>query len=116
MKSEATIQQEIRLAIGAKFPLWRNECGQVNYRDKQGQQRFVRYGLCKGSADLIGIRPVLITPEMVGTTIGQFVGREVKTERGRPSELQVMFLDLINRNGGIGAIVKSAEEAEEVLR
>ena len=88
----------------------------MNYRDKQGQHRFVRYGLCKGSADLIGIRPVLITPEMVGTTIGQFVGLEVKTERGRPSELQVMFLDLINRNGGIGAIVKSAEEAEEELR
>jgi ribosomal protein S19 len=39
----------------------------------------VQFGLCKGSADLIGWKRVTVTPEMVGSTVAVFTSIEVKT-------------------------------------
>ncbi len=78
--SEHEIQQRIRLAYGrGAVRLWRNNtCALV---DPQG--RFVRFGLCKGSSsDLIGLRSLEITPELVGQRLAQFVVLEVKTAQG----------------------------------
>ena len=115
MQSEAKIQHDVRLALGATIPLWRNEVGVVRFEDKQGKPRTVSFGLCKGSSDLIGIRPLLIIPEHVGRTIGQFVAFELKTVKGRATKEQKMFLELIERNGGVAAIVRSVEDAREAL-
>jgi hypothetical protein len=61
--SEQEIQQRIRLACGrGVVRLWRNNTGALV--DQQG--RFVRFGLCKGSSDLIGLRSLEITTELVG--------------------------------------------------
>ena len=109
--SEAAVLNAVRLeasSIGAR--VFRNNSGACE--DKRG--RLIRYGLANDSAamnkalkssDLIGIRPVLITPDMVGCTIGQFVAREVKradwkftaTER---ENAQLRFLELIVSLGG----------------
>lgn len=85
MKSEADVSNAVRIEASCKgAKLWRNNVGVL--MDKNG--RPVRYGLANDSkevnrviksADLIGIKPVLITPQMVGCTIGQFVSREAKT-------------------------------------
>lgn len=82
--SEAAIQNKVRLdAAKAGVIAWRNNVGAL--QDSTG--RFVRYGLCNDSAelnrkikssDLIGINPVLIKPDHVGSIIGQFWAREVK--------------------------------------
>lgn len=81
---EHKVQDDARLlASQMGWRLFRNNSGCL--KDKTG--RLVRYGLCNDtpamnkrikSSDLIGIRPVVITPDMVGSTIGQFVAREVK--------------------------------------
>lgn len=77
----------------------------------------VRYGLCnrtKGenklvkSSDLVGFRRLLITLDMVGSTVAQFAAREVKapgwTYRGTARETaQKKFIDFVNASGGDAA-------------
>ena len=68
-------------------------------------------GLCKGSSDLIGFKPVEITQEMIGKKVAIFTACEVKTKTGRATPEQIAFIDMVNKNGGIGMIVRSEEEA-----
>lgn len=102
MKSEANIQQSIRLALSEIGCLiWRNNTGA--YKDKSG--RLITYGLCKGSSDLIGISPE-----------GRFLAVEVKKEGGRVRPEQVLFCEAVRRSGGIAGICRSAEEAVKLVR
>ena len=95
-KSEAAVQQAIRLAVQERGGrVWRNNVGAA--QDPNG--RWVRYGLANDSkavndrlksADLIGVLPVTLGPEHVGHTVGQFVSIECKapgwTYRGTDRE------------------------------
>ena len=101
---EHEIQQRIRLACGrGAVRLWRNNTGALV--DQQG--RFVRFGLCKGSSDLIGLRSLEITPELVGQRLARFVAMEVKTDQGVLSREQRAFLRLVQQLGGVGAVCRS---------
>ena len=111
--SEHEIQQRIRLACGhGPVRLWRNNSGALV--DQQG--RLVRFGLCKGSSDLIGLRTLEITPDLVGQRLAQFVALEIKTARGVVSPEQRAFLALVEQLGGLAAICRSVEAAEQVLK
>jgi hypothetical protein len=118
-KSESWAQSVVRLeapSVGAM--LWRNNVGAL--QDETG--RVVRYGLANDSAavnkviksgDLIGVRKRVITPEMVGTTIGQFVSREMKPPgwhfTGTPRECaQLAFANLVVSYGGDAAFATGA--------
>lgn len=108
---ESSVSNIIRLeASQLGYRLWRNNVGALP--TPAGQ--FIRFGLANDSAqlnrkiksaDLIGIRPILITPDHIGMTIGQFISREVKhegwqysgTERERA---QLAWAELINSLGG----------------
>jgi VRR-NUC domain len=110
--SEHEIQQRIRLACGrGAVRLWRNNTGALV--DQQG--RFVRFGLCKGSSDLIGLRSIEIRPELVGQRLAQFVALEVKTAQGVLRPEQWAFLRLVQQLGGVAAPCRSVEEAEQLL-
>ncbi|TGH19551.1 MAG: hypothetical protein ERJ68_08285, partial [Aphanocapsa feldmannii 277cI] len=91
--------------------LWRNNTGGLI--DRQG--RLVRFGLCKGSSDLIGLRSVKVTTAMVGQHIGQFVAIEVKAPQGAIRPEQESYLQLVQRFGGVAAICRSVEDAEHSL-
>ena len=111
--NEHEIQQRIRLACGhGPVRLWRNNSGALV--DQQG--RLVRFGLAKGSSDLIGLRTLEITPDLVGQRIAQFVALEIKTARGVVSPEQRAFLALVEQLGGLAAICRSVEAAEQVLK
>ena len=112
MTSESGVQSLIRLnASRIGIRLWRNNVGA--YKTDEGG--WVRYGLCNESkqmnervksSDLIGIRSLTVTPEMVGTVVGQFVAREMKKplwkfrESDKRAVAQKRYIDLVNRMGG----------------
>jgi len=111
--SEQKIQQEIRIACSnGDTRLFRNNTGTL--RDANG--RPVQFGLCKGSADLIGWKRVTITPEMVGTQVAVFTSIEVKTATGRLRPEQQQWLDAVQAAGGIAGVARSVSDAETLLR
>lgn len=55
-------------------------------------------------------------PDILCLYKGFFLGLELKRENGgAPTELQLRKIKAINDNGGIGLIVRSVKEVEEVL-
>lgn len=97
---ESDLYSPILLALSrAGARVFRNNVGLARYKT-----HVVRYGLAPGSADLIG-----------WTADGRFLALEVKTARGRLTPEQRAFLDAVNRAGGIGACVRSADEALAAL-
>jgi hypothetical protein len=91
--------------------LFRNNTGTL--RDQHG--RPVSFGLCKGSADLIGWRTVTISPEMVGQQVAVFTSIEVKAASGRLSPEQRQWLDAVQAAGGIGGVARSVADAVAIL-
>jgi hypothetical protein len=90
--------------------------------------RLVRYGIANDSkqlgdrlksGDLIGWRPVIITPDMVGKVIAQFVSVENKAEDWTPpprdtkdeaAAAQYRWADLVNSEGGYAVFVNDPEK------
>ena len=68
--------------------------------------RFFDAGLCVGSSDLIGLKAVKITPEMVGTELAVFVAIEVKLPNGKVLDNQINFLEMVKKLGGKGIICR----------
>lgn len=112
--SETDARKRIQLALCEEYPgrrLFRNNTGfawQSNKTRKMSggalvllEPRPVHFGLHVGSHDLIGIQPVVITPEMVGCTIGQFVSVEVKVGRRQQTPDQQRWGDMIALCGGL---------------
>ena len=110
--SEQAIQQRIRLDCSrGPVRLWRNNVGRL--MDQSG--RPVTFGLCPGSADLIGYRTITITPDMVGQRIAVFASIEVKTPTGRPTPQQTAWLEHVTAAGGLAGIARSVEDARRIL-
>lgn len=71
--------------------------------------------MAAGAHDLIGIRPTVITQDMVGQTFGRFVAIEVKTATGMPSDEQLQFRDFVIKNGGLSGVARSPQDARRIL-
>lgn len=112
--TESYVQSIVRLEGARKgLKLWRNNVGVL--LDERGVP--VRYGLANDtkrlnetikSGDLIGWRPLVVSPEMVGSRIAQFVSRECKrmdwryTGTGR-EPAQLKWAQAIAADGGDAA-------------
>ena len=95
---ERDVQQAIRLALGRTpdLVLWRNSTGVTNV-----DGRVMRFGLCVGGSDLIGI----LAPS------GRFIALEIKSDTGRTSRHQDLFLVLVRRLGGFACVVRGVDDA-----
>lgn len=68
------------------------------------EARPLHAGLCVGSSDNIGL-----------TSAGQFLAVESKSLKGRPSNDQESFIDMVKRMNGIGVIARSVEDFTSAL-
>ena len=112
---ETKLQQEIRLALGTipSLRLFRNQVGQL---PDPRTGRYVQFGLAKGSSDLIGFKTIKVTPEMIGEEIAQFVSIEIKTERGKLTEVQENWLQNVKSSGGIVGVARSIQDALKIVK
>lgn len=125
MNKETKLQRNIMVAMSqAGATVFRNETGnfwtgRIIHKDKQtvtlANAQMIPCGLCKGSSDIVGWKPVTITPDMVGKKVAVFIGVEVKTPQGRVSKEQEQFIEHVNKKGGIAGVARSVQDALDLL-
>lgn len=101
MKSEHTIQNEIRVALSGKgHTVFRTNVGKV----KTADGRWFDTGLPKGHPDLYGFR-----------SDGKIFYIEVKNERGRVRPEQETFIKIVKARGAIAGVARSVEDALKIV-
>ena len=112
--AETVLQQQIRIALGQRsdLRLFRNNTGTL---PDPRTGRPVQFGLAKGSADLVGLRTITITPDMVGRQVVVFTSLEIKTPTGRISPEQKNWHEMVGSRGGISGFVRSLQDANEII-
>jgi hypothetical protein len=123
--NEHGIQNAIRNALAGLAIIFRANVGQawtgskverLNARDVVIRDaRPFSTGLPPGFSDLFGLVPVVVTPEMVGQTMGQFVAMEVKQPGKNPAEKQANFLAAVRKMGGRSGVVRAPADALELI-
>lgn len=116
MNKETVVMRKIMIALSeAGHKVWRNETGQFwtgkpIHRDGKTvtltNAAMIPVGLCVGSSDLIGIQS--------GT--GRLFALEVKTSNGRTTKEQKSFIQTVIDAGGIAGVVRSVEDAINLLK
>jgi len=114
MTPEARVKAALLRRIGRARHLmvWNNPTGVGRSLDGQ---RVIRFG-CPGSGDVLGVKRVLITAEMVGTVIGRAVSVETKARRGTQRTQQKNFERRFTEVGGLYLIVRTEDDATELLQ
>lgn len=99
---ESDIMRACMLALSeAGCLIWRQNVGTL----KNAAGIPIKFGLCVGSSDLIGIAPG-----------GRFLAVEIKTPTGKATPEQLRFIEAVRARGGIAGIARSPEEALDLLR
>lgn len=112
--NESSLSHHIQLGASEQgTTLFRNQTGRYQLKDG----RWLSSGLCIGSSDLIGWTSVEVTQEMVGKKIAVFTAVEVKSPdvRAVPERAQKIFLDAVERDGGIAMCVNNLETCMQTL-
>jgi len=72
-------------------------------------------GLCVGSGDIIGLTRRVVTPAMIGSTVGLFTSAEIKNGRTGTTKEQHAFREMVQEAGGIAGIIRTVEEGEALF-
>lgn len=69
-----------------------------------------------GTSDLCGLTSVVVTPQMVGTTVAVFTAIETKESGGgRTSGDQLHFIDFVRKAGGIAGVAYTPAVAQSIV-
>jgi len=99
-RTEANILNDCLIALSdAGCLAWRNNTGVLPNR----QGRPIRFGLCVGSSDIIGIAPG-----------GTFFAVECKSAMGQPTDAQIAFIARVRDFEGRAGIARSAADAVSI--
>lgn len=132
MPNETSVQQRTRVehCQATHGQIWRNNVGAGRVVGDDGVERMIRWGLANDSAqvnkeikssDLIGITPVLITPAMVGFSLGVFTAYEVKAPGWRltPGDqrglAQQRFHDIVRAACGFAGFVTDPRDIYRII-
>lgn len=105
--SESNRLNVIRLGLSPKCKLFRNPRGVAVFPN--GHR--VVYGLSEGGSDLIGFTLI----EFHGKIFPIFTVFEEKGGRTKTAPHQLLFIEAVKRNGGIGAIIRNIGDAERAI-
>ena len=67
-----------------------------------------------GMSDGIGFMPRVVTLDMVGKPIAQYLAVEDKTGTGRPTEEQSAFIRMVRSFGGLAGVARSDDEVRAI--
>lgn len=125
--AESKIQDDIfiKLNRSSTARLFRNNIGQ-GYVGKTTRidkgfvtlQNFrpIRYGVCNpGGSDLIGFTSVEITKDMVGKKVAVFTAIETKTKKGKATQDQANFINVVRHFGGFAGVARSYDDAVGII-
>lgn len=99
--TEQDIQNLIRAALSEYAIVFRTNVGKVRTADG----RYFDTGLPKGHSDLYGFRK----------SDGRVFYIEVKTPKGRVRPEQEKFIDIVTKNGALGGVARSVEDALKII-
>lgn len=96
--------------------------GSVMFRNNVGAfkpgyvvKRFIRFGLFKGSGDLIGWTSVEVTQDMVGKKVAIFTSVETKTLKGKARKDQLYWIGRVKGDGGYAGVARGLEDAQRIV-
>jgi len=111
--SEADVLQTIREFSSTRddIVLWRNVSGSA--MTNAGP---IRFGVGpNGASDFIGYRQVVISPDMVGSVISQFIAVEAKApDAPGVDDAQFRFINRINASGGVAIVVRERKDLDKL--
>ena len=125
-KQETRISKESFLEIGKKpeFRMFRNNVGMAyqGQKDKCSNKETlilhnwspIKYGLQKGSSDYILLKRRMITKEDIGKTFAQFGAIEFKPPKGKVSDEQISFIQMVLKMGGFAGVSRSLEDTLDI--
>ena len=97
MRTESNILNDCLIALSESgCTVWRNNTGVL----KDANGRPIKFGLCVGSSDIIGM-----------SKDGLFLAVECKTLTGKASADQERFMSRVRARGGRAGIARTAQEA-----
>lgn len=116
----------LELSKNPDYRFWRNNVGMAWQGSKLVWRKKnllivdahpVTFGLCPGSHDLVGLKSVVITPDMVGQRVAVFSTIETKRPKGGViSTQQKNFATVIRSLGGLSVFAKKPADAVDGLQ